>query len=453
MILYIAILGIVIITCIITLTNFQKGFYLVCALRLLIPASVRITSISINTFLTIVLFASFFIHHKYKKRPMPSHLQIIISLFIASSLILTPFALNMGIIDQLKKMLSFFIVDMLLGLLSWYAIQNEKDFQKFFKSICITLFLIGVYGIYEYITKTNPYADWAAGIFGHEQNFSTFFLTEKRGFLDGRIMGTSFHPLAWGLIMSTAFIFIYNNKNLLHKFIRLILLSIILVNIFLCGSRSALVMIGVYIIIRLLQRPQKIFKVSILTLLLITCSIHILPQTEESKAFINQIESSIFFWNEKKSKEAEIGGSSVSMRMEQLIFSFYLIQNSFLTGNGYGFSDIAQQNTTNKYEKMMGFESILFTKIVNQGILGLLFFFAFYFGLLTYANKQAINKTEKYKTRGLYYAFLVGIIFTGLQNSFYLFFLLSIIQTKKLYLQKSYKKYNESNENSICPRN
>lgn len=438
--LYLIILGIVTLVGFITLKDFKKGFILVVSLRLLIPASVRLIgiSISLNTFLSIILLASFIIHKIYKNK-MPSKLQFIISSFILSSLLLAPYALNMGIIDQLKKMLGFFIVDMLLGLLGWYAIQSENDFKKFFKAICITLFIIGIYGLYEYITKSNPYADWATTMFEHEQNFSSFFLTEKRGFLEGRIMGTSFHPLAWGLIMSTAFIFILNNKNLLHVNIRFILLLIIISNVFLCGSRSALIMIGVYFVIRLLEKPKKIFRISILTILIIACSISILPKTEKTEAFIKTIESSIFFWNEKKSIEAGIGGSSISMRMEQLIFSFYLIQDSFLTGNGYGFSDIAQQSTTKRYEKMMGFESIIFTKIVNQGILGLLFFLIFYFSFLFYACKQMTNKIEKYKIKGLYYAFLIGIIFTGLQNSFYLFFLLSMIQTKKFYLQKSNK--------------
>lgn len=436
---YLIILSVVAIASIITLKDFKKGFILVVALRLLIPASVRLigVGISINTFLTTILLISFLLHKTYKKG-MPKKLQTILLLFMFSSLFLVPYALNMNAVEQLKKLISFFVVEMLLGILGWYAIYDKEDFQKFFKYLCITLLIIGCYGIYEYIAKINPYANWASEMFGNEQNFSTFFLTEKRGFLVGRIMGTTFHPLAWGLIMSTAFIFVYNNKNLLHKKLRFILLLIIIINVFLCGSRSALIMIGAYIIIRCLERPKHMLKTITLAIIILICSINILPKTDETKAFINTIESSIFFWNEKKSNEIEIGGSSVSMRMEQLIFSFYLIQDSFLTGNGYGFSDIAQQNTTGKYEKMMGFESILFTKIVNQGILGLLFFFIFYFSLLIYASKQTQDKTEKYKTRGLYLAFLLGIIFTGLQNSFYLFFLLSFIQTKQYYLEKEY---------------
>ena len=435
MIFYIAILSIVTVTCLITLKNFQKGFYLVCALRLLIPASIRIASVSVNTFLTIVLLISFFIHHKYKIHPISKKLQAIIGLFITSSLILTVFALNMSIIEQLKKMSSFFIVDMLLGILGWYAIQNKRDFRALFKVLCATFLLISIYGLFEYITKSNPYADWASQMFEYGKNHSTYFLTEQRGFLSGRIMGTTTHPLTWGLTMSTFFAFLFNNKYYWNKYYYVAFILII-INAFLCGSRSALIMIGVYVIIRISEKPKRIVKAFLITCFILICTLNILPKTEESQKFIDTIESSVFFWNENKSEEVGISGSSVSMRWEQLVFSFYLIQDSFLTGNGYGFSDVAQENTTTKYEEMMGFESILFTKIVNQGILGLIFFFIFYFSLLKYTCKQTRNRTEKYKIAALYFTYLTGIIFTGLQNSFYIFFLFARTEAKKYYLEK-----------------
>lgn len=442
---YFIILSVVSVTSIITLNNFKKGFILTIALRLLIPASVRLigVGISLNTFQTFILFISFLLHKKYKMG-MPRKLQLIIILFIASSLMLTPFALNMGVIEQIKKMFSFFMVDMILGILGWYAIEDNKDFQNLLKMLCSILFCVCIYGLYEYITKSNPYADWATETFGRAINPSDYFLTEKRGILIGRIMGTGSHPLTWGLLMSTFFAFIYNHRNQIQKrSYTILLLSLVAINTFLCGSRSALIMIGVYTIIRLLEKPKKIFKISILTFLILTCTINLLPKTEGTQTFIKTIESSIFFWNEKKSEEAGVGGSSVSMRLDQLIFSFYLIQDSFLTGNGYGFSDLAQDDTTGKYETMMGFESILFTKIVNQGILGLLFFFIFYLSLLRYTCKLIENRNEKYKMIALYITYLIGIIFTGLQNSFYLFFLLAIIEIKQYYLL--YKKQEISN--------
>lgn len=437
---YPIILIIVIISSFNILKDFKRGVNIVIALRLLIPASVRLigVGISLNSFLTILLLISFLIHKEYRKR-MPSKLQIIIILFLLSSIMLTPYALNMTVIDQIKKMINFFIVDMLMGILSWYGIQNKEDFKKLLKTLFITFCIIGIYGIYEYVSKSNPYANWATEYFGAQKNFSTMFLNENRGFLVGRIMGTSFHPLAWGLIMGTAFSFFNNNLFLLGKKNYIILLPLILINIFLCGSRSAIIMVITYITIRIFNNIKKNLKKIIIFLVICTCITPLLPKTKDTKAFINTIESSIFFWNENKSKEAGVSGSSVSMRWEQLIFSFYLIQDSFLTGNGYGFSDIAQTNTTGKYEKMMGFESILFTKIVNQGILGLLFFFIFYFNLLKYTRHLTKNKIERGKIYGLYSSYLIGIIFTGLQNSFFIFFVLVLMQTKWYYLQRKSK--------------
>lgn len=436
---YLIILIITFISCIYILKDFKKGVIIVIALRLLIPASVRLigAGISMNSFFTIVLFISFLIHKKYKKE-MPAQLQLIIILFLFSSIILTPFALNMTIGGQITKMISFFVVDMLLGILSWYAIQTKEDFKRLLSILFITFCIIGIYGIYEYITKSNPYANWAMDMFGHENNPSTYFLTEKRGILEGRIMGTGSHPLTWGLLMSTVFAFFYSNKHMIQKRSHTILiLSIIIINSFLCGSRSALIMLGVYTIVRLLEKPNKIFRYLILTYFFLVFTINLLPKTENTKVFIDTIESSVFFWDETKSQEAGFSGSSASMRWDQLVFSFYLIQDSFFTGNGYGFSDIAQTNTTGKYEIMMGFESILFTKIVNQGILGLLFFFIFYFSLLKYTCKQTKDKSEKYKIAAFYFTYIVGIIFTGLQNSFYLFFFLAISEAKVYYLNKN----------------
>lgn len=413
-----------------TFKNFTKGFVYIVALRLLIPASVRMIGIgiSVNTFLTFVLFLSFCIHRLYVIK-MPSTLRHLIMFWILTSLLIVPFAYSMSVQEQLSNMFSFFVVDLLLGIMGWYAIRKEVDFQFFIKVLFITIAIIGIYGIYEYITKSNPYSTWAIETFNSgQQNFSVSFLQEKRGVLDGRIMGTSFHPLAWGLQMGLLLMFVcMNSKKHSRRFV-FFLVTLIVVNAFLCGARTALVMVFLYALISLYLNFRFLLRRIILLLFSVLLLSFLIPKNETTKIFVDTIESSLFFWNEKKSDEVGVGGSSVSMRLKQLAFSFELIKDQLWVGQGYGFSSKVLAENSNKYATMMGFESILFRKIVDQGILGTIFFFLFYLFLMRYAQKVSIGSSVNLVVFLLIY--MVGLIFTGMQNTFYLFFTLLMVQLK-----------------------
>lgn len=424
---------VVLIICIIATKNYTKGVIYTIGIRLLLPASVRIVGldISINSFLTIFLAILFVIKGIYRRK-MDKQLFNIFILFFLSTLILSPFASDLDLLLQLKGFVSFFITDYLLAIMSWYAIKDMKDYSLFLKVISISIILICSYGIYEYIIGNNPINDWAINEFGAEKNTSEFFLQEKRGILNGRIMGMTFHPLALGLQMGLLYCFFINNREYFHsKSLYAILITLIIINAFLSGSRTSLIMIILAFILYIFFCFKKNIK-KLLLFIVIFYGISILaPKSEDTKLFIDTIESSLFFWDQGKSDEIGIGGSSVSMRMTQLNLSFSLIKDQILAGYGYGFSYIALG--ISKFDNMKGFESIIFKKIIEQGILGLTFFLIYYCALL----KHSLSfKSKKNETIIYFLIYFIGIAFTDYQNTFYLFLLLALIDMKHKYICK-----------------
>lgn len=103
------------------------------------------------------------------------------------------------------------------------------------------------------------------------------------------------------------------------------------------------------------------------------------------------------FWDQEKSENADIHGSSIDLRLDQLTGVFFLTESNVLTGQGYGYQYFIQSKDPYIEKVMFGFESIVLNKILEQGLIGLVLYFIFlyYFGVLR-------SVTLKEKNTGYY---------------------------------------------------
>ena len=98
---------------------------------------------------------------------------------------------------------------------------------------------------------------------------------------------------------------------------------------------------------------------------------------------------------------SNVGGSSLDMRLDQLAGAFEEIDNNILLGKGYGWSrDYIIQNENHPI--LLGFESIIFVVLCNNGIVGVLLY-----GLFVYLYFHYIKTNVQESDVPLFISILV----------------------------------------------
>lgn len=396
--------------------------------RLIFPSLVRFQigaiNLAIYDFLLFFLFISFFINKGWKTNQnakFPKQLGYFFSINYISSFILiilssyaTPFSTQIGF---LAKNL---VIEIPTIILCYYALRGI-NLSLFTNYLVSTSIIVGLYGIWVYYKQINPYTLILTLVYGYEQDIM-FFLEESRGGLTGRTSGTMLHPLTWGQMWNLILaIYIIIRKHINNKTIDFTLISLAIINIVLSGSRSSIVctlilasfLINKASIIKII----KLFPIIILTIILISST---------NEKVYDYIKSGIFFWDESYSEKADISGSNVSMRTEQFISSIEFASNNAIGGLGY--NSIAYLGSDNVEDNMRGFESIIFKKLYEQGFIGLIMFFIYYYIYYLFIKNQfkETNKLYRQIVVGYFCCYLVSICFTGIQNTWTIFLLLPL---------------------------
>ena len=172
-----------------------------------------------------------------------------------------------------------------------------------------------------------------------------------------RSMFTTAHPTAFGTLLCclfTFFVSFWNSPKWGKKKIGTIIF-LLSINLFLSGSRTAMVcaLLGAFLVF--LQKRSIVLKIACIGICFFL-----------SVAYINTA-------IDEFSKEGQ--GSSLSMRQQQLLFTFFQIQNSPIVGNGTGFTqnvfDIDDEGRAINDADIGGLESIVFKVLIDYGFIGL----------------------------------------------------------------------------------
>lgn len=154
----------------------------------------------------------------------------------------------------------------------------------------------------------------------------------------------------------------------------------------------------------------------------------LIPQEmyQKMKSFIG---ATVFFWDQEKSENADIHGSSIDLRLDQLTGVFFLTESNVLTGQGYGYQYFIQSKDPYIEKVMFGFESIVLNKILEQGLIGLVLYLIFFilFWRIAVCNTE---REEYWLLFGFINTYLLSLILTGERASFWIFFACYIIILK-----------------------
>jgi hypothetical protein len=420
----------------------QTGFTLIVAMQMAVPTNVRLNlgfiDLQFLNTLTLVLLCAFAYHLIRGKIKRPPFTGTFVKPFIITVSVLFFLVFFSTTIDLFYhfKTLYFYVYNYFVPCtIAFFVYDNKKEIERFIKIVSIITIIITSYGIYCYITLTNPYI--AAMILKYPGMDALVYLGETRGGLNGRIQGTLLHPLIWGGLCLLLLFFLQNIKN---KFLRIILAVTLFLNIFFSGSRSAIMALLVGIIYLFIQNGMKLKLKSVFTTLIISIvAIITIYNVPAFKKYTTFLEAVVFFWDDESAKNADFGGSTYDMRLNQVEGTFELLDGSFLTGLGQGYTNYY----TEKYgvhPVLFGFESIYFLALVNTGLIGLfIWHFLFYklFRNVTFIqNTGPPKKVQSYFLLKVFVlVYFVFIALTGFQNVLTIFLIFYAIQFKQLSIE------------------
>lgn len=346
------------------------------------------------------------------------------------------FSTDLSFVTQLNLIKSQIVYILLIMVMWKWRPCSKNILDKQILSLNISTIIVCLYGLYTYITMTNPYMDFMSQ-YSTKDNLSdllAFSLEDARGILHGRITGTSLYTIQYG-IMLVSFFFILSafyfirKKNIFEYSVYLL----IVINIYLTGSRGPLgaLMVGcLFFILRKLNWTKRITYVSIFSIL----TLIIWPY----------IEPYLLLFTDKNA-----GGSSFEMRKEQFGGALSMVagdMQSLLFGRGLGYTSYYLANF-GRHPIALNFESTHVSGIVNYGALGLVFIFLgkiiflLYIAIKAYRKKLVDNKTFNlllaFILTYFIYNMLVGNVYEGLfLVCYFLSLKIGIVNSAKLEIYK-----------------
>lgn len=419
------------IVCLVIFRNIQVGFLITLISKILIPGVVRFDlgpiSVAIYDVFTLALLFSFVISKSYKWKiqyPIARYFYI----YVVSTFILIFFSsayVPYGY--QLYSFAKSFLFQTILYIWIGFHVFRNFKLNKVISILCIVSLFAGIYGIYGYITSSNPYIILLNLLYGNESDFS-FFLEESRGGLHGRTYGTMGHPLAWGQFWNIFLCLLWIYRRTVNKYLAVVVFSIGIINIVLCGSRTALVTLFVFCIFILLSYGiKKLLLIIPSAYLLLSVILMALPQEIKRSDMVSYIESGLFFWDSSYSEKAGIVGSSTEMRYTQLQKTVDITMKNPLAGVGYNYQYFVLDSNRSLDNDLMGLESIIIKILIEQGFTGLFVFFYIFNLLRIYFLKKEKEEKNKILLNGYFISFLISILFTGIQGNSYGFFMYFLI--------------------------
>lgn len=434
------IIGIIVI--ILLFCKFEWGICAFVAYLFLIPTQTiyiegwRLTS----TVLHLIVFSLFLFNlMKKKKIDKISYrfvypfilLYILLALLIPIQINTMPFVLMINIWRQniMDSVLIAIIITNLPLIAKSYGLNMGY-------TLMICMLIISVYGLFQIsLQGINPYIIAYSEFSGVEFNES-YALGDNGGRMFGRISSLFIHPMTLGFFLSQSVVFLlFMMKKVPHFSIYLIISLVIILSI-VHGVRTTIAT-EIVCVCYLLISYKKV-RYIIWTILGAYFMMMILSVLD-SDAY-NYVLAMLGMGSEASSIE----GSSVELRVNQMLGAFDAIGSNFLIGNGYGWNQYYQV-MHGDHPVLLAFESLLFVILCNHGILGLIIY-ATVFVKLFQNNKRLFGEDKIYAN-----AFLIGYLVYSLLTGEYGYLKYMIIFYAVFCLISQYKNGKSSSNSFLSP--
>lgn len=374
---------------------------------------------SINLFqvTSIIAIIFFFLLKNKHIKQYPFYL----SLFtVASSHIIS----NIMTIPHWPTSFSLVTSEYAFPIIFWFLMHNAQNRAIFYSYFTIFIYIICLYGIYEFITQSNPIYDLYV-------KSSVFIGYDAERSEDIRFGSMRCHSLmrdvgAMGTICCISYCLLffqykYNKiKSQIEKINITTLMPLCILCTFLTGTRTVILALCICISISiiLLNARKKIVILIILSVIAII--------------FIDYFKNIYTSFYDTQS----VTGSSTQMRKLQLAVVMNVFDNSPI----YGLGLEGTSNIINKYTSAYGLESIWFQLIINYGILGAIAFAVSIIqgGYYSIKNKNIIALTIV----AIFLLVKTMSSIPGIGNGYFIYIIIYLISKKRNITYENRNYYN-----------
>lgn len=301
---------------------------------------------------------------------------------------------------------SLFFVVFLYGNIKVYP----KSIHLYSYAYFIIFSIITIYGLVLTLSPgINPYQMILQPLFGQEFNEAyaagNSGLSTDTDLADGRLFGRISslfsHPMAYGLNLGFFFIFsLYFLRNK-PKTLILVLFAIVIA-ILTSGVRTPIAALAITCLLMLFYMRR--FKAFIYGLLGIGCIVFIIPII-----YPELLEYIMSIFN---SSDSNVSGSSLSMRLKQLDGCLDIVKYDMLIGKGYGWTSLYNL-IHGAHPKALFFESLVYSILVNTGIIGFIIWGIYIIEYYRYVVKTYNDRFSKTIMLSLLSYYLIYSTITG----------------------------------------
>ena len=404
------------------------GLYLVFFAKILIPyyVSFSIGSIEFAMYdiISLAILCSLLLHIQ-TRRKMPYNVAVVLWLPLVSGLLLI--FLSSGYVPydyQLKSLVKNIFLGEIVFLFAFYYCATKFNLSVFFKHFLIICIVCGIYGIVAYAMGVNPYITMLSYTYTGAEFAFAYFLDEVRGFLLGRASGTFTHPLIWGKFWTMAIAFLLCVRKNLNVYLLYLGITIGIVNVVLCGSRTAAIAMLVFLAFYCLSLGKRKIILFSSILLIICFSVAMLPENLDliGQDKILYAKSIVFFWDDSYSMQLGINGSNAAMRQSQMDAVSNLVFLSPIAGLGFNYQYYVLENSSVFIAALRGMESVVIKKLVEQGICGLICFVFVLWSLYRETVTKIHSRTDFLCFTGFFVAFIASACMSGIQGGNWVLF-------------------------------
>ncbi len=381
-----------------SLRNWSKTVIAWLPLQLLFNECVclKYTSPAVS-FVLAVDFLLLFIYFAQRKRlrlnQRPFFFKEVLIAYLVSYLLSMLFS-TVSIGEVLTGTIKYFIQNFIILYLFQKAITGYDEIRLFVKTIFVVAVLIVSLGLFESIVGDNPVLDYVFmnapidAVEGKMYYIPPFLsytgeLAERFGMV--RVFSFFSIHIAFGcacviLLFFYAYLYKFNN-TLINKFYLVIGITLFLIGVFLCNSKTPIAGLLFFAIgilsFKDISRGYVVLFIVISVFVLVTY-------------FPDYLKNIIALFNSKVAEEG--GGSNVDMRARQFEVGFNLFEKSPLFGNGIGSIAVFMKGGNNA--DLLGAESSWLKILPERGIVGVIVYLYLYLTmyrkLLPYMNKKAL---------------------------------------------------------------
>lgn len=341
---------------------------------------------------------------------------------------------RLSLIYKLYKPSLNFITTFLVILLAYKSIQKEEDWKSIFNTFFISSIIMGLYGIFVFITESNPYD----ALISSEYNAISYF-QEYIYSMRFRVNSVINHPITYGYFCAIIFIYLlifHSQLSIIKKNFNIIALSLLFINLIFTNSRTPLItffagiMVYGLITLNLTSKIRMVF-IGVFVSFMLYSNVPIIQERID-------LAVDVFITG-----GADSDGSSVDMRQTQLIASLYYFYQKPIFGNGFEYITEnlgwdSDKDKRSSEDDFAGFESYGYKLLIEQGIVMIVFVSIFFFTLIRYFYRHRMY-TPHYSGIGQVSTimFLVFSLATGTLGTWTISFVLIGVAMKLIELNKT----------------